>query len=87
MLSLPKHIANIINKAAVRAIPTLAERFKVDPEKKEAWDYSSPTAIKIFNMSKKQGSFGFASCQDLAKAIADNIHEVENDAIEKIELK
>ena len=62
MLSLPKYISNILNKAAVRAIPDLKEKLSVGPEKKEDWDYSSPSAIKIFNMSKKQGSFGFPTC-------------------------
>lgn len=62
MLSLPKHISSILNRAAVRAIPELKELLKVDAERKEAWDYSSPSAIKIFNMSRKTGSFGFSTC-------------------------
>ena len=38
-------------------------------------------------MYKKQGSFGFPTCQDLAQAIVNNLTHEENDAIEKVELK
>lgn len=57
----------------------------VTPERQKEWDYTSPTAIKIFNMSKKQGSYGFPTCQDMANAIIQNLEE--NNSIEKIELK
>ena len=40
--------------------------------------------MQFFNKYKKQGSFGFASCQDMAAAIVENIPE--NDSIDKIEL-
>jgi len=44
--------------------------------------------MQIFNKSKKQGSFGFPTCKELAEAIQAKLPEVEgNDAIEKIELK
>jgi hypothetical protein len=38
-------------------------------------------------MSKKTGSYGFSTCQDLAKAIVDNLDKETNDAIQSIELK
>lgn len=41
--------------------------------------------MKFFNQYKKQGSFGFATCQDMAAAIVSNIDQT-NDAIEKVEL-
>ena len=54
-------------------MPALLEKLAVTPERNKEWDYTSPSAIKIFNMSKKSGSFGFATCQELAQAIANNI--------------
>lgn len=67
-------------------MPELKEVVDVQPEKKEEWDYVSPSAMKFFNMHKKKGSFGFASCKDMAEAIVGNIVEEDNDAIQKIEL-
>lgn len=66
MISIPKHLAIILNKAAKSAMPELAERMVVQAEKNKDWDYVSPTAIKIFNMSKKTGSYGFPTCKDMA---------------------
>ncbi len=66
-------------------MPELTEVMTVEADKNQAWDYKSPSAVKIFNMSKKKGSFGFESCQQMAKAIATNIEE--NDVIKDIELK
>lgn len=86
MISVQKHLQNILNRAAVRAMPELKEQCDVTPEKKENWDYVSPSAMKFFNMHKKKGSFGFATCKDMAEAIVSNIAEEDNDAIEKIEL-
>ena len=40
--------------------------------------------MQFFNKFKKDGSFGFASCKDMASAIVDNLPE--NDTIEKVEL-
>lgn len=62
MISIPKHLATIINKAAVRAMHELNEKVVVNAEKNKEWDYTCPSAIKIYNMFKKQGSFGFATC-------------------------
>ena len=43
--------------------------------------------MQIFNKYKKQGSFGFASCLDMAKAILANIpQDAMNETIENIEL-
>ena len=86
MISLPKHLSTLIGKAAIKAMPTLTEKMLIQAEKNKEWDYVCPTAIKVFNMSKKQGSYGFATCQDMAQAIIDNLDPAENDAIEKIEL-
>ena len=57
----------------------------VTAERNKEWDYTSPSTIKIFNMSKKQGSFGFPTCQEMAQAVAQNLEE--NTVIEKVELK
>jgi hypothetical protein len=73
MISVPKHLASLLNKSALKAMPGLLEKLAVTPERNKDWDYTSPSTIKIFNMSKKQGSFGFATCQDMANAIAQNV--------------
>jgi hypothetical protein len=67
-------------------MPELAEPVAVQAERNKEWDYVCPSAMKFFNMSKKKGSFGFASCQEMAQAIIDNIDQTENNAIEKIDL-
>lgn len=87
MISIPKHISKILGKAASKAMPALTEKLIVTPERNKDWDYTCPSAIKIFNMSKKQGSYGFATCQDMAQAIVNNIDPLENDAIAGVELK
>ena len=40
--------------------------------------------MQFFNKFKKDGSFGFASCKDMASAIVENLPE--NDTIERVEL-
>eukprot|EP00347_Sterkiella_histriomuscorum_P022853 403336906 len=86
MLSLPKHLGGIIGKAALMALPGLNEKIQVTPERNKDWDYTCPSGIKIYNMNKKTGSFGFPTCQELANAIVQNLDH-ENSAIEKVELK
>jgi arginyl-tRNA synthetase len=86
MISIPKHLQLLLNRAAVKAMPGLTEKLKVESENNKDWDYTSPSTIKIFNMTKKQGSFGFASCHDMAQAIVQNLVE-DNSTVEKVELK
>ena len=86
MISLPKHIAKVINRSALKAIPDLKEPLICTADRNKDWEYSSPSIIKIFNMSKKQGSFGFPTCKDMATAIANELSNVENDCLEKLEL-
>jgi len=88
MRSLPRHLAHILKQAQVLAIPECTEAVKCQADKNVAWDYSSPSAMQIFNKSKKTGAFGFENCQKLAEAISMKLGDVEhNDAIEKLELK
>jgi hypothetical protein len=47
-------------------MPGLIEKIAVTPERNNNWDYTCPSAIKIYNMYKKSGSFGFPTCQELA---------------------
>jgi arginyl-tRNA synthetase len=75
----------IIGSAAQKAMPGLAEPVYVTAEKNKAWDYVCPSVMKVFNMTKKQGSFGFSSCKDMADAILANI-DPANDAIDEISL-
>jgi len=65
-------------------MPELKEALQVNVEKQGSWDYQCPSAMQFFNKFKKDGSFGFATCKDMATAIVENIPE--NDAIEKVEL-
>lgn len=68
-------------------MPELTELMKIDPQTNEEWDYVSPSAMQFFNKYKKQGSFGFATCQDMANAIVSNIpEEAMQKTIEKVEL-
>lgn len=53
MISLPKHISNILNKVAVKIMPDLSEKLLATADRNKSWDYSSPSIIKIFNMTKK----------------------------------
>ena len=60
----------------------------VTAEKNKEWEYVSPSAIKFYNMHKKKGAFGFASCQAMAAAIGDSV-QADPDAanvIDRIEL-
>jgi hypothetical protein len=66
MISLHKHIASIINLAAIKAMPELTEKLIASVEKNKDWEYSSPSPMTIFNKFKSQGSFGHATCQSLA---------------------
>ena len=57
------------------------------PERNKEWDYTCPSAMKIYNMSKKTGSFGFATCQDMANAIVTGLDEEAQKVISGVELK
>jgi len=51
------------------------------------WDYQCPSAMQFFNKYKKQGSFGFGSCKEMADAIVANIpEEALETTIAKVEL-
>ena len=69
MLSIPKYLQSVFNRAAQKAMPGLADSLIINPEKQGEWDYQSPSALQIFNKYKKNGSFGFNSCKDMAAAI------------------
>lgn len=62
MISITKHLQGILQRAAQKAMPELKDLLAVTPEKNKDWDYVCPSAIKLFNMHKKAGSFGFKSC-------------------------
>ena len=87
MISIPKHLQSIFNRAAVKAMPELTESLLINPEKQGAWDYQSPSAMQFFNKYKKKGSFGFKTIKDMACAIVENIPaEAMESTIDKIEL-
>ena len=67
-------------------MPELPDLMVVEAERNKEWEYKTASAMKFFNMYKKKGSFGFATCQEMANAIVNNIDPAENNAIEKIEL-
>lgn len=62
MISIPKHISKILNQAALKSMPELTEKITVTSDRNKDWQYASPSAMKIFNMTKKSGSFGFSTC-------------------------
>lgn len=62
------------------------DKIQVTPEKGKDWEYASPSVITIFNKNKKGGSFGFPTCQDMARAFVEHLPKEDNDAISKIEL-
>ena len=62
MISITKHLQGILQRAAQKAMPELKDLLQVTPEKNKDWDYVCPSAIKLFNMHKKTGSFGFKTC-------------------------
>ena len=86
MISIQKHLQKILQQGALKALPGLTDAMVVTPEKNKDWDYVSPSAMKLFNMYKKKGSFGFKTCADMAGAIKEKIEEMDQDAIEKVEL-
>ena len=86
MISLPKTISKQLLAAAVKAMPELNEKIAVTPDKGKEWEYVCPSIITVFNKYKKQGSFGFGSCQEMALSIQANIQGEENAMIQKIEL-
>jgi hypothetical protein len=87
MISVPKTIATHISKAALKAMPALLEKVQVTAERNKDWDYTCPSAMKIYNMTKKTGSYGFATCQDMATAIVANLDEAAQQVISGVELK
>ena len=87
MMSLPAHISSILARSCAKAIPDLKDPMQVTPAAGEAWDYASPGAMQVFNKHKKDGSFGFKTCRDMAEAVRSNILEADmNSSIEKVEL-
>ena len=51
MISIPKHLSTILTKAAFKAMPGLTDKIIVTAERNKDWDYTSPSAIKIYNMT------------------------------------
>ena len=73
MISVPKHLQSILQRAAQTAIPGLSDPVAITAERKENWDYVSPSAIKFFNMQKKSGNKTHETCHEMAQAIVDNL--------------
>ena len=62
MLCIPRHLSNILSNAAKKAMPGLTDLMVVEAEKNKEWEYKSASAMKLFNMHKKNGAFGFPTC-------------------------
>mmetsp|Transcript_9396 Transcript_9396/g.15844 ORF Transcript_9396/g.15844 Transcript_9396/m.15844 type:complete len:171 (+) Transcript_9396:2-514(+) len=87
MISIPKHLQTIFQRAAQKAIPELKEVIQIAAQKGEACDYNTPSAMQIFNKHKKNGSYGFPTCKEMAEAIVENIpKEALEDTIESVEI-
>ena len=88
MISIPKHLQGILQRAAQAALPGLSDQVVVQPERNKDWHYVSPSAISFFNKDKKAQKFGFSSCEDMANAIKSKVDSVPgaNQVIQKLEL-
>ena len=86
MLNISNHLSDTLTSTVQEQIPAVTERFQINSEKDLTWDYSSPTAIKVFNMNRKSGALGVTTCKDLAQKIVDSVsldHEIEKAEISK----
>lgn len=60
------------------------EKLSVNPD--PTCDYNTPGVTALFNKFKKQGSFGFSTCQEMAQQIRDTIMSESNEIIQSVEL-
>jgi hypothetical protein len=67
MITITKRLGRIMQTAAHKACPGATDPVQITVEKKPEADFVCPTAMKYFNMTKKTGSYGFASCKDMAE--------------------
>ena len=77
MISIPKQLQSILQRAAQSAIPGLKEMVAVTAERNKDWDYVSPSAIKFFNMQKKNPDKIHNTCQEMAQAIVNNLDQCQ----------
>ena len=70
------------------AFPGLSDTVNVTVLKSKSMDcdYTNKCANHIYNIYRKRGSLEFETCKDVANAIIAKIEEMDQDAIEKIEL-
>lgn len=84
MYSLSKHLSALLTKSIQEAMPEITIPIAINSDKNKEWHYSTPSAIKIFNMNKKNPDFGYATCKDLAEKMAECVPL--DGIIEKVEL-
>lgn len=74
MVLIPEMIQQFLQKAAEEALPGLKEEIRIEvAQKAQEHDYQTSAAMMLFNKYKKQGSFGYKTCQDMANSIIDKI--------------
>jgi hypothetical protein len=86
MISIQKHLQEIVQVAAEKACPGLDNEVIVMFQKNKDYQYDCPSAMKFYNTYKKTGCFGYATCKDLADAIAKHIDVSKESAIERISM-
>ena len=88
MKSIKKYVEEILQHGVQSAFPGLSDAANVTVEKSKSMDcdFTSRCASDIFNLYRKRGSLEFETCKDVASAIKAKVEEMDQDAIEKIEL-
>ncbi len=84
MISLTNTLSDLVTKSVHSAIPEITEQIAINSDKGKDWHYSTPSAIKIFNMNKKNKEFPYKTCKELAEKMAESIPL--DTVIEKVEL-
>ena len=82
MLSFKKLLSSQVYSAIQATIPEV-KQIDVNSDVKKDWDYSIPSAMKTFNMNKKNKEFPYESCKVLADKI---VAQIPDEHIEKIDL-
>ncbi|CAI2363162.1 unnamed protein product [Moneuplotes crassus] len=75
MINISKYLSDLITDSVQAEFEEFKEKFVINSEKDKPWQYSTPTAIKLWNMNKNMtSSYPFIkSCKELAERISELI--------------
>jgi len=62
-----------MQKAVVKALPGCTDPVQIAIETSAGADFNCPSAMKFYNMSKKNGSYGFPNCKEMAEKMVAEI--------------